>query len=256
MISDFITPYLYIKNELESFVNPSGELEHWSLFILTSGCYEVTTNGKKDKITPDDIYIFPAHTVSEKNVIERISYYALQFDINPHSTEAFDIPSGKITIPDKRKLTYNLQLLDSYQDRNDVQANNIKLHILFDILYQISLKPFSIESEIINDPAVSYAVKHIKDNFTKKISLSDIADSLSITTSGLIYKFKKEIGITPLDYIVTLRTNHAKRLLLQTNMSISKIAEECGYDNMYYFSNAFKKTTGVRPTEYRLNNTI
>ena len=255
MFSDFITPYLFFKNELDNFVNPTGSHEHWSMLILISGSYEVSMFGKNDIITNNDIYIFPAHINSKRNVLEHISYYALQFDINPTSIEAFNIPSGKTTIPDKKRLSYNLQLLDFYLDKNDTLANNVKSHILFDILYQISLNPVS-SPKLINDPAVNYAINYIKENYTSKISLSDIAKELCITTSELIYKFKKHLGITPLEYIIDLKTNHAKNLLLQTTMSISQIAEECGYDNMYYFSNSFKKATGFPPSVYRNNYTL
>ena len=256
MFSDFITPYLYFKNELDNFVNTTGSHEHCSMLILVSGCYEVSMLGKNDIITNNDIYLFPAHITSKRNVLEHISYYALQFDINPASMDAFNIPSGKTTIPDKKRLSSNLQLLDYYLDKNDTLSNNVKLHILFDILYQISLNPVSSLPKLINDPAVNYAINYIKENYTSKISLSDIAKELCITTSGLIYKFKKHLGITPLEYIIDLKTNHAKNLLLQTTMSISQIAEECGYDNMYYFSNSFKKATGFPPSVYRNNYTL
>jgi len=256
MFSDFITPYLYFKNELDNFVNRTGSHEHWSMLILVSGSYEVSMSGKYDIITNNDIYIFPAHMNSKRNVLEHISYYALQFDINPEACDAFKIPFGKTTIPDKKRLTANLQLLDFYLDKNDTHANNIKLHILFDILYQISLNLTLSAPKLIDDPAVNYAINYIKENYTSKISLSDIAKELCITTSGLIYKFKKHLGITPLEYIIELKIGHAKNLLLQTTMSISEIAEQCGYDNMYYFSNSFKKATGFSPSVFRSNHTL
>lgn len=256
MFSDFITPYLYFKNELDNFVVPSGSHDQWTILILTSGSFEVQMKKRTDIISKNDMYIFPAHMQFKRQIIDKISYYGIQFDINPSSSDAFTIPHGKPANIDKKRINRNLNLLDYYLNQNDTLSNNIKLHILFDILYQVSLNPVSVENMKINDPAMNYILKYIEENYTSKIFLEEIANKLCMTTSGIIYKFKKYTGMTPLNYIIQLKTNLAKNLLLQTNMSINEIAEQCGYENMYYFSNAFKKITGLPPSSFRNKNRL
>ena len=70
----------------------------------------------------------------------------------------------------------------------------------------------------------------------------------------LIGEFKKHYGKTPSRVITDLRIQKAKELLSATDCSISQIAEDCGFDNVYYFSNAFKKETGMTPSAYRKLN--
>ncbi len=62
--------------------------------------------------------------------------------------------------------------------------------------------------------------------------------------------FVKEYGMPPVRYLTHLRLNKAKELLLTGRYSVTEIAELCGYDNVYYFSNVFKKHLGVSPKQY------
>ncbi len=256
MISGYIKPYLYFKNTLDNFINESGTHENWTMIILTSGSFSVTMQKKKEIISKNDIVIFPAHMYFKRKVIDKISYYCVQFDINKSSAEAFTLPFGKAHVADKKRLFHNLQILDRFLNQHDTFAENIKLHILFDVLYQITLESHRADEFKVPDTGISNVVEYIEKNFDRTISLKDIASSLCITTSGLIYRFKKYTGLTPLEYIINLRISKAKFLLIQTEFSINEIAEQCGYENMYYFSNAFKKVTGVAPSAFRTKNSL
>nr|WP_235196433.1 helix-turn-helix transcriptional regulator [Streptococcus mitis] len=63
--------------------------------------------------------------------------------------------------------------------------------------------------------------------------------------------FKKETGETLVKYITDKRINAAKSLLSQTNISISQVSCQVGYDNYSYFTKIFKQRTGLSPGDYR-----
>ena len=63
--------------------------------------------------------------------------------------------------------------------------------------------------------------------------------------------FKEELGMSPLQYLITLRIAHAKNLITYEKKSVSEVASESGFSDIYYFSRMFKKATGFTPTEYR-----
>lgn len=73
---------------------------------------------------------------------------------------------------------------------------------------------------------------------------------------GLSYKylngmFKRETGMTALRYHTCLRMNEAARLLRETSLSVTEIADRLGYANVFYFSNVFKKLNGIPPGTMR-----
>lgn len=88
--------------------------------------------------------------------------------------------------------------------------------------------------------------------FNKKISLSELASGLYISKDYLRQVFRKEYGLSPMRYMIQKRIEHACHLLKGANMSISEVAQQCGFDDPYYFSRLFKKIMGVPPTKYNL----
>ena len=91
----------------------------------------------------------------------------------------------------------------------------------------------------------------INRDFAEDISISSIADQVYLTPNYISMIFKKAKGYTIVDYITRLRIEKAKLLLSTTNLKIQEIAEQVGYSNPYYFSNVFKKKTGIQPKNYR-----
>ena len=86
---------------------------------------------------------------------------------------------------------------------------------------------------------------------TKKINIDDYAQKLHMSACWFIKNFKQIMGITPMQYIVSKRIGIAKNLLISSNLSLSEISDNIGYDNPLYFSRLFKNHSGVTPSEYR-----
>ena len=94
-------------------------------------------------------------------------------------------------------------------------------------------------------------IDFISENYTFDISLNDIAAACNYSTGYIRHIFKKESGYTISHYIAILRVSHAKKLLSSTNKSISDIASIVGYSEPNYFTNIFRKETGMSPKAYR-----
>lgn len=95
------------------------------------------------------------------------------------------------------------------------------------------------------------AKEYVKENYTKEIDMSVVANMVSMNYSYFSEVFKKETGITFREYIMKTRLEEAKRLLRNPTVKITEIAERIGYDNSKNFSRAFHKFTGLSPREYR-----
>lgn len=91
----------------------------------------------------------------------------------------------------------------------------------------------------------------IDNNFTQSITLKEIADTLYVSQHYLSRLFKKDLGDSPVNYLITRRIEEAKRLLAESNAPVHEIAASVGYSNDKYFSMLFKKVTGQTPSAFR-----
>lgn len=100
---------------------------------------------------------------------------------------------------------------------------------------------------------VKAACDHIAKNFTKDITVRDIADHLHITENHLIKLFTRELGQTPSRYILELRLIHARYLILHSDQSIKEIAYLSGFNTPSYFAKCFAERFGTLPNKLRKN---
>lgn len=97
------------------------------------------------------------------------------------------------------------------------------------------------------------AKKYIEENYKLKFSLSEISESLYINSDYLARVFKSCTGKTLLWYHNFTRCQHATRLLIEKNFSISSISYQVGFTSTSHFSKVFKTYIGCTPSEYRKN---
>ena len=97
----------------------------------------------------------------------------------------------------------------------------------------------------------SRAKDFIDDHYTENIKLEDIAAAVGSNVYNLAKIFKAEIGISPMRYVVLRRLGEAQNLLINTDMTITRIALNVGYNNSNYFQNVFKDFMNMTPKEYR-----
>ena len=95
--------------------------------------------------------------------------------------------------------------------------------------------------------AIDYMNNHIKTN----IKISEIASHIGIDRSYLSNIFKNTLGLSPQEYLITLRMDHAADLLRTTNEKIHAIAIEVGYSDPLTFTKMFKQYKGMSPSEWR-----
>lgn len=98
---------------------------------------------------------------------------------------------------------------------------------------------------------VRRAMDYIRRNLDKDLSRSQIAEAIYLNPEYLSRLFKKETGGSLGDYIMTEKMRAAQSLLSGTSIPISLVASKVGYSNFSYFSQVFKKYTGLSPMEYR-----
>lgn len=103
---------------------------------------------------------------------------------------------------------------------------------------------------------VEHAVSYIEKNYGESFRVGDVARHIGIHPTYLQRLFRERIGMTIVDYVNTVRIDHAKVLLENTGSSIIDIALECGFSNRQHFSRCFKAMTGMSPKQYRIDRQL
>ena len=222
----------------EKFGIENGSHIRDGILMVLEGRFSFEILGKAGIAEQGDICVFPANAAFRRYVLQPIRCVYLQFNVFP-----VPLSPGLLETTDAVRTQNTIAHLAEAVASEDGELTE---HFFKDILILQQCK-----SAICADETVSACIRFFEEAFSEPVSLDELAVRFSVSKQGLIRKFKRFTGRTPMEHLTHIRISHARRLLRDTLHSVSEIALCCGYENVYYFSNVFKQQTGMRPTDYR-----
>lgn len=93
--------------------------------------------------------------------------------------------------------------------------------------------------------------RYLDHHFKEVISLDFLAELAHVNKYYLVHSFRREYNTTPISYLVERRIKESQFLLASTNHSLSQISQTLGFSSLSYFSQSFRKVSGMSPMEYR-----
>ena len=143
---------------------------------------------------------------------------------------------------------------DSTELKEQFIKNTIELLIIslvdtdsIDKKTRISIYQHVSQRQTLTENIIDYLTKNMAD----EINLKSISKQFSYSLSSIKRIFKEETGSSIIAYLNNLRMTKAKQLLIEDNLSIGEIGAAVGFQNTYYFSNAFKKRWGKSPSKFK-----
>lgn len=100
-------------------------------------------------------------------------------------------------------------------------------------------------------PEVASAIRYIREHIADELTVDGIAQTVGLSPSHFSFVFKKELGRSVIDYVLERRIELAKQYLREGSYRNYELAEKVGFSHYSYFSNLFKKHTGMSPNEYK-----
>jgi AraC family transcriptional regulator len=102
--------------------------------------------------------------------------------------------------------------------------------------------------------AVRQALEHINEHFTTDLSLGDIAKVAGLSPFHFTRVFKRQVGLSPYQFLLQRRIDRAKQLLLRQDRTIAAVALEVGFYDQSHFTNHFRRICGVTPRKFALSS--
>lgn len=226
------------KFVMESFIGTDN------IFALVeSGSFYMKSNDGAYTVSAGEGACFRKNIFYQRKVISPVKMYLFRY-----ASERVIFASDHVVFSDKARISSTLNLLNSLDKGIFKDDFEKRRHLFYDLIQQ-----YEMENKIIlcEDPCIEQAISLIKRSFQNKIYLNEIGEKSGLSYVQFLRRFKAYTGVSPSEYVMTLRLQKAKELLTNTEFQIRQIAFYCGFENEYYFSNFFKKQTGISPTSFR-----
>ncbi len=222
------------------------EKEHM-LALVKSGSFYLETCGYKCNVGEGEAALFFPGQKFHRRVTSPVTMYLFRFKTDKNLGHF-----PKITFRDKERINSTLKFLGQLDDGRYYNDFSFRKMLFNDIMMQYFLEGASSDAlQSGSDALVEEAKKIFEQYLHEQTALTDTAEKLGISYVHFIRRFRQSTGITPSQYLARIRLERAKSFLSETDMAIKDIAPRCGYENEYYFSNVFKKYTGMTPTGFR-----
>ncbi len=269
-----------IVKTIERFHDTSWSMEpnqheFFEMVYIKKGKAVFEIAGKPAPIGPNDIVIIKPNQTHKLIVQsqEGCEFIVLSFRfINQRNSEFSEVPledflnfvSGKesgafITLKVSQKNEIIIILNRILKEKNNIEIGSEFLnHLLVMELFVFISRALKMEweSSIRNKSPkikelIHISAKYIHNNFERDITISDIAKYVFLSSSYFTRAFKDEMGVSPINYLLSVRVERAKEMLSGSDLKISDIALSVGFSNQQRFNEIFKKHTSMTPLQYR-----
>jgi AraC family transcriptional regulator of arabinose operon len=236
-------------------------LDHWSLTLTVEGTACFPYPGGEYLARPGDVVLHRPHTLYAMRAAHRNRVWEnLWAGFMPRS-EWYPLlnwptlASGLmlLTLRDaqiRKKITARMMdvhhLATGHRRMREVFAMNALEEVM---LWCDTQNPDS-EQDYLDTP-IQNVMDYLCHNLMDKITLESLAERSGLSVSGLVHLFRRQTGMTIMQFLELQRLNRAKQLLERTGRRIQTIAMEVGYDSPFYFSQRFKRQHGISPRDYR-----
>ena len=260
----------HIENRGQSFQIPVHWHDELEIIYVKSGFLTVNISGENYIGKPGDAFVVsPGNlhfmgsqtgTVDYFTFLFPLKYIAFRSDdmlddklIEPlNSGHLMISPEIKDTVKEQCEQLARVYAAEIDKSESKITSQIRKKTILLQFIHELWKKGFIVENDTTGRNTVEKEmVSYIQQNYMGKILLREFGEQFHLSEKYISRYFKEHFHITLSQYVTYLRLEHAKQMLQETDISVTEVAMQSGYQNISYFIRSFKKTYGVSPLKYR-----
>ena len=235
--------------------------EHHELYYMLEGKTTYFIDGNFYDVEKGDIVFVPKGTIHDTNYekgrhSERILLIVKEEYLEGKGARLKDFLLSMRVVhipPDKLREIEEIIEKITKEDRQMNEYKEVILESYIRILLTLISRCHNDQDLKIceNNKIIGEIADYIKEHYDENLSLKSISTMFALNESYLSRRFKDIIGIGLTKYITMVRIDNAARLLLESDLSVTDIAEQCGFSDSNYFASVFKKAKGIAPMHYK-----
>ena len=235
---------------------------HMELFLVFSGEILVTVRDQERIMTAGTMaVVFPNEIHSYTALVSDVSAALVFWDLSYTGQEMNTLLMNHPVQPflEIEQLHPNvLYLIMELIEEQKKEEHSPVYAPLIQLLLARLLPSLTLQKNRSNDfPELTYQISnYISEHFHEPLTLGQLAQHLGISKSHLSHLFSEKMGQNFASYLSSIRLSSACRLLIETNLSVTDIAEKSGFESQRSFFRTFKSHFGVTPLKYRQFNRI
>ena len=224
------------------------QIGYHRLYMLTSGRAAIHLIDRTLDLVPGYVYFIPAFSVLQSEIDGEMNKYYIHFQADSPVFGLYRFLSERYAVKSDEMTEYLFNTVVNNYAKNTQDAY-LKVRGAMDLLLaDFFSEPYAHPLALNKFDAV---LRHIDNNFSRNIPLSELASIMNISTMYFSNYFKQVFHISPKQYILHKRLTESQRLLLETDMSVKEIAYAVGFENESYFSEFFSAKTGISARKFR-----
>lgn len=240
-------------------------ISQYILIFCRDGRGWVEFNGNRHLLLSNQFIVIPAYTPHAYGADDGDPWtiYWLHFKgtMAPYYGDGFSVPCS-LSASEGSRIGERLALFEEIYRTLELGYGQSHLHYALSALYHLlgtfkyveGFRQSSARNQK-NMDVIDRCRHYMLENIEQRISLQRICEFAGYSESYCTAVFKKQTGLSPVQYLQHLRIQNACRLLNDTDLKINQICCLVGIPDPYYFSRIFSKTIGLSPAEYRRSNT-
>lgn len=256
---------LYITQIGHSPGNAERAVDDYTLIYCLTGKGQCETQNGSINLRSDQFLMLPPNEFYSCKADPKNPWvvYCLHFNGNMINELSANFDLKKFAFP--TNIAFDVQMMDSWKEivsnlSNGFTDENIAFANL--CLYRfISFFLFPNQGKktapaIDKSCQLDQSILFMKANVHKRLCVEEIAETFKYSPSHYSVLFKQKTGLSPIEYFIRLKIQHAGELLTGSDLIVKEIAGKVGYDDPFYFTRIFKKVTGKTPKEYKGLNSL
>lgn len=233
--------FFHVKGWVYSNVNQP----FWILYWNPVRGAEITVDGVSFEPEQEKIYLFPPHTRFSGREFKPFVQFAVHF----HAEAPFDqVVNKMLQLPAENTVALIMKLSHS---NNKLQNTILLQQIILSVLCQIPMEAFSPQKKHSLDSRIREILRYIEKNPGEHHTVESLSGKVKMSVNNFHRKFVAGTDTTPKQYLLKVRMGYARKLFMETRLTIDEVAAETGFSDRYHFSKIFKKYFLNTPAAFR-----